>query len=156
MQDKSLIKIGDLARASNLSERSLRHYEEMGILTPGRTAKGTRAYSQQDVTVAKLVQRMRDLGISVDLISSIATTREKHDTGATSAKAVRQHLSDLSENLMKMARLAVELETEVTEVIMAVDECLSCENKPSGATCPSCPMNEVSKTSPLADLIWRD
>ncbi|MCF3595075.1 MerR family transcriptional regulator [Rhodobacteraceae bacterium LMO-12] len=156
MQDKGLIKIGDLARSSNLSERSLRHYEELGIITPTRTKGGTRAYTQQDVAVAKLVQRMRDIGISVDQISSIATARSKHDTGAKSAAAVRRQLSRLSENLMKMARLAIELESEVTEVIMAVDACLSCENKASSIGCPTCPMNEVSKDSSLADLIWRD
>ncbi|MBU2983295.1 MerR family transcriptional regulator [Lentibacter algarum] len=156
MQDKNLIKIGDLARSSNLSERSLRHYEELGIITPSRTKGGTRAYTQQDIAVAKLVQRMRDIGISLDQISSIATARAEHETGAKSAKAVRRQLLALSNNLMKMARMAIELESEVTEVIMAVDECLSCENKASNTGCPTCPMNEVSKESSLADLIWRD
>lgn len=156
MSDCGLIKIGDLARCSNLSERSLRHYEELGILTPARTEGGTRSYSKRDVEIAKLVQRMRDIGISVDQIADLATTREKHETGAESATAVRKQLSDLSSTLMKMARLAIDLESEVTDAIMAVDECLSCENKASSTGCPTCPMNAASAKSSLADLIWRD
>jgi DNA-binding transcriptional MerR regulator len=150
------LKIGDLARTSNLSERSLRHYEDLGIISPARTEGGTRNYTSGDVSVARLVQKMRDLDISVETIAALATTREKFATGAGSAKAVRAQLSDLSERLMSMARLAIEMQSEVTRVQRAVEECLNCENKPSRLGCPACPMNQVSETSPLADLIWRD
>ena len=156
MIEKKLLKIGDLARASGLSERSLRQYEDLGIISPQRTEGGTRSYSDQDVSVAQLVQKMRDLNISVNLISDIATTRRQFSSGAESSKAIRSLLSELSGDLMEMTRLATEMQGEVVKVIMSVDECLNCKNHPSKTGCPTCPMNRAAGNSPLADMIWRD
>ncbi len=149
------MKIGELARRSCLSERSLRHYEELGILNPERSDGGTRTYGERDVVLAKLIQNMRDLDIPLDVIASIAGVRAHHSTGAGSSQEVAARLGELSDTLMLMARLAIELQGEVNSVLSAVSECRSCKNKPSRSGCPTCPMNTVSETSPLADMIWR-
>ena len=39
------LKIGDVARQLGTTARTLRYYEEQGLLTPPRTAKGTRLYA---------------------------------------------------------------------------------------------------------------
>lgn len=150
------LKIGELARCSGLSERSLRHYEDLGIINPQRSDGGTRGYSDKDIAVAQLVQKMRDLNISVDLIASVATTRRGYDTGSESSSAIRDLLSEMSERLVDLSRLAAEMQGEVVSVLMAVDQCLTCKNKPSADGCPSCPMNKASEISALADMIWRD
>jgi len=156
LTEDRFIKIGDLARDSQLSERSLRHYEALGILKPRRTEGGTRAYDANDVSLSRLIHKMRTAGLSLEEIAEIATERSGHQSGEMSAKAVRQHLAGLSEHLTALARLAIELDAEVTKVILAVDECLTCRNPPSAEGCPNCLMNELSAVSPLADLIWRD
>ncbi|HAW46348.1 MAG TPA: hypothetical protein DCX34_03785, partial [Roseovarius sp.] len=69
------MKIGELARRSRLSERSLRHYEDLGILNPERSDGGTRTYGERDVVLAKLIQNMRDLDIPLEVIASIAGVR---------------------------------------------------------------------------------
>ncbi|WP_164989146.1 MerR family transcriptional regulator [Roseovarius sp. A46] len=149
------MKIGELARRSRLSERSLRHYEDLGILNPERSDGGTRTYGERDVVLAKLIQNMRDLDIPLEVIASIAGVRAHHSTGAGSSQEVTARLGELSDTLMLMARLAIELQGEVNSVLSAVNECRGCKNKPSRSGCPTCPMNTVSETSPLADMIWR-
>ncbi|MFB2556787.1 MerR family transcriptional regulator [Herbiconiux liangxiaofengii] len=52
------MRIGELASESGVSVRSLRYYEEQGLLSPPRTANGQRVYSPDDVRV---VARIRDL-----------------------------------------------------------------------------------------------
>lgn len=153
--EKKPMKIGELARRSRLSERSLRHYEDLGILKPERSEGGTRTYGERDVALAKLVQNMRDLDIPLEVIASIAGVRANHTTGSGSSREVAAKLDALSNNLMLMARLAIEIQGEVNSVLSAVNECRECKNKPSRSGCPTCPMNTVSQASPLADMIWR-
>ncbi|GAW34180.1 HTH-type transcriptional regulator ZntR [Roseovarius sp. A-2] len=153
--DKKQMKIGELARRSRLSERSLRHYEDLGILKPERSEGGTRTYGERDVALAKLIQSMRNLDIPLEVVAAIAGVRAKHATGAGSSHEVAAKLNELSENLMLMARLAIEIQGEVNGVLSAVNECRGCTNRPSRSGCPTCPMNAVSEASPLADMIWR-
>jgi len=50
------MRIGDLAAATGVSVRSLRYYEEQGLLTASRTASGQRIYTDAAVERVQLVQ----------------------------------------------------------------------------------------------------
>jgi DNA-binding transcriptional MerR regulator len=81
-------KIGDLARQSGLTQRMLRHYEDLGILRPGRSDGGTRRYSDDDLRIARLTLLMRDLEIPLDTIAAIArmppaTARPRRSRGSS-------------------------------------------------------------------------
>ena len=57
-------QIGELARATGLSVRTLHHYDEIGLLTPSeRTQAGYRLYGEQDVERLYEIRALRDLGI---------------------------------------------------------------------------------------------
>ena len=48
--EKSVWKVGELAKRTGLSVRTLHHYDEIGLLSPsGRTQTGHRLYSTEDV-----------------------------------------------------------------------------------------------------------
>lgn len=58
--DRSLMQIGEVAALTNLSLRTIRHYEEIGLVVPsGRTAGGFRLYAGADVDRLRLVRRMK-------------------------------------------------------------------------------------------------
>ena len=59
--------IGEVAARTDLSVRSLRHWEEVGLLTPsGRTDGGFRLYTDGDVEKILAIRRMKPLGFSLD------------------------------------------------------------------------------------------
>lgn len=59
--------IGEVAARTELSLRSLRHWEEVGLLTPtGRTEGGFRLYTEPDVEKIMVIRRMKPLGFSLD------------------------------------------------------------------------------------------
>jgi DNA-binding transcriptional MerR regulator len=59
--------IGEVAARTDLSVRSLRHWEEVGLLTPsGRTDGGFRLYTDDDVEKILAIRRMKPLGFSLD------------------------------------------------------------------------------------------
>src|SRR5690242_21744766 len=57
-------KIGELARATGLTVRTLHHYDEIGLLVPSeRTQAGYRLYGEQDGRRLYEIRALRDLGI---------------------------------------------------------------------------------------------
>jgi len=60
------VKIGELSRRTGVSQRSLRYYEEQGLLTPTRLPNGYREYDERAVTTVRRIQILlaADLGTS--------------------------------------------------------------------------------------------
>lgn len=65
-QPRSSWSVGQLAQASGLSVRVLRHWEDMGLVTADRSPKGHRRYRPAQVTrlYRALALRRTDLGLS--------------------------------------------------------------------------------------------
>jgi DNA-binding transcriptional MerR regulator len=64
--------IGELAQASGLTVRALRHYDEIGLLTAaGRTASGHRRYTERDLRRLYRVLALRTLGLSLEEIAGV-------------------------------------------------------------------------------------
>ena len=70
--DSQPMHIGEVAEATGMSLRTLRHYDEVGLLTPsGRTEGGFRLYSQADMDRLLLIRRMKPLGFTLEEMSSL-------------------------------------------------------------------------------------
>ncbi|HVW66309.1 MAG TPA: MerR family transcriptional regulator [Candidatus Peribacteraceae bacterium] len=68
MNDLSL-KIGELSKRTGVTERTLRHYDEIGLLTPGeRTDAGYRLYNTQDIERLQRILSLQSLGFSLENI----------------------------------------------------------------------------------------
>lgn len=61
------MQIGEVAERTGLSLRTIRYYEEVGLVIPSdRSAGGFRLYAQADVDRLQLVKRMKPLGFSLE------------------------------------------------------------------------------------------
>ena len=61
------LKVGELARRTGVSVRTLHHYDEIGLLRPShRTSTGHRLYGAEDVARLQQVRSLRQLGLSLD------------------------------------------------------------------------------------------
>ncbi len=91
--------IGEVATRTDLSLRSLRHWEEVGLLTPsGRTDGGFRLYTEDDVEKILVICRMKPLGFSLEemkaVMADLAVLRSA-DTTPTERAAAREHLAQI-------------------------------------------------------------
>lgn len=62
------MRIGELAEASGVSTRALRHYEDQGVLAPERTRAGYREYSASDVVRVRQIRAMIAAGVGTATI----------------------------------------------------------------------------------------
>jgi MerR family copper efflux transcriptional regulator len=64
--------IGELAEKTGLSLRTIRHYDEVGLLEPtGRTVGGFRLYTQDDLARLLLIRRMKPLGFTLEEMTEL-------------------------------------------------------------------------------------
>ena len=70
----ALMQIGELAERTGLSLRTIRHYDDEGLLTPSaRSAGGFRLYSAADHDRLMVIRRMKPLGFSIDEMRELLT-----------------------------------------------------------------------------------
>ena len=66
------MKIGEAARASGVSAKTIRYYESIGLIPrPSRSESGYRSFVQMDIDTLRFVQRARSLGFSVKDVSRL-------------------------------------------------------------------------------------
>ena len=66
------MQIGELAERTEMSLRTIRHYDEVGLLTPsGRSEGGFRLYTHDDYLRLMVIRRMKPLGFSLDEMAEL-------------------------------------------------------------------------------------
>lgn len=64
--------IGEMADRSQMSLRTIRHYDEVGLLKPsGRTEGGFRLYTERDFSRLMVIRRMKPLGFTLDEMAEL-------------------------------------------------------------------------------------
>jgi len=88
------VQIGEVAERTGLSMRTIRYYEEQGLVTPSsRTAGGFRLYTDADVARLMLVKRMKPLEFSIDDMRDLLGVLDALEAGGT-VQAQREMLLD--------------------------------------------------------------
>ncbi|QHY94391.1 HTH-type transcriptional regulator ZntR [Streptomyces sp. S4.7] len=89
------MQIGEVAARTDLSLRTIRHYEETGLVLPSaRSQGGFRLYTEADVARLMVIRRMKPLGFSLDQMRDLLEATERLDSGADLDAAERENLLD--------------------------------------------------------------
>lgn len=77
-------QIGEVAERTGLSLRTIRYYEEVGLVTPSsRSRGGFRQYTEVDVARLELVKRMKPLDFSLEEMRELLTALDALESDAT-------------------------------------------------------------------------
>lgn len=70
---EDLVQIGELAKRLGITTRTIRYYEEIGLMVaPERLGGGTRMYNKEDILRLKFILKIKDLGISLNEMQELA------------------------------------------------------------------------------------
>ncbi|MCJ1698648.1 MULTISPECIES: MerR family transcriptional regulator [Rathayibacter] len=110
---EATMRIGELADRSSLSLRTIRHYDEVGLLRPsGRTEGGFRLYTERDFDRLLLIRRMKPLGYTLDAMTEllrVVDSLEQAETPEETA-AIRARLAAFEEEAsLRRAKLQDQL-----------------------------------------------
>ncbi|GAB3089817.1 MerR family transcriptional regulator [Nocardioides zeae] len=83
------MQIGQLSRLTGVSTRALRHYDESGVLVPGRTSSGYRTYTDDDVVRVHQIRAMIAAGLGTPTIRQYLDCARTGDHGTHLAMCPR-------------------------------------------------------------------
>jgi MerR family copper efflux transcriptional regulator len=91
--------IGEIASRFELETHVLRHWEDVGLLSPARDTAGRRRYGRDDLVRVAVVIRSKAAGMSLDQIAVMldAGSEDRH-------RILQEHLDDLARRMQEMAR----------------------------------------------------
>ena len=114
--------IGDLARELDISTRTIRYYEERGLLRPQRTANTQqRLYTPGDRVRLKLLLRARGLGFRLEDIRELFEIYDATHDERAQRKRLRQMIVERLAQIEAQLRDLTDLRDELREALATVD-----------------------------------
>ncbi|MEM7530186.1 MAG: Cu(I)-responsive transcriptional regulator [Pseudomonadota bacterium] len=133
------LAIGEAAEQSGLPVKTIRYYEDIGLVRPARGANGYRAFRPADVHKLAFLARARSLGFSVEECRALLSLWEDRGRESADVKALaRRHLADIQ-------RKIVELEAMRDTLGTLVDRC-------HGDNRPDCPILDDLASRPAVKI----
>ena len=104
--------IGAASKASGVSAKMIRHYEDIGLLPKvARSFGNYRVYSANDIHVLRFIRRARDLGFSIEEIRELlGLWRNKSRSSAAVKKIAGKHIADLRVKIAELESMVQTLE----------------------------------------------
>lgn len=127
-QQDGIVHIGEVAERTGLSHRTIRYYEEMGLVSPaGRTEGGFRLYDEAGIDRLLLITPMKPLGYTIEqigeLLRALDTAADPGTEGSVRQAAraeldaahagVQDRIADLRSALVRAEAFAERLQREV-------------------------------------------
>jgi MerR family Zn(II)-responsive transcriptional regulator of zntA len=145
-----LLRIGDLAKRAGTTMRTIRYYEERGLLEPaGRTKGGFRLYHEEELRRLRLIRNLQVLDIPLAQVKAFFDQRRRGRVAAEIAPALqgvlREHLRDMERRIAQYRAM----QDSVRETIGILDSCSLCSREPGPDVCPRCPVLATRVSIPL-------
>lgn len=120
------MNIGQASRASGVSAKLIRYYEQIGLVRPAdRTDSNYRSFSEREINELRFIKRARSLGFSIEEIANLLALWRDRDRPGGEVKAIAdQHVADLRGRIAEMQALADTLRT--------LSEACAADQRPDG------------------------
>ncbi len=139
-----LMSIGEAASQSGVPPKTIRYYEEIGLITPAeRLENRYRAYDDNDVQTLRFIQRARSLGFSLKEVAALLSLyRDRRRASRDVKRLALAHVAELDRKIAEMKAIRNTI----------ADLAARCH----GDQRPECPiLEELETPEPLRDGICR-
>ena len=108
------MRIGELSKETGVSERSLRHYEEKGLLPSKRLANGYRDFDESAIEKVELIQMYLQIGLNLEETARIFGALKLNRTCTTiRAKSILTLYEDKLNEVTKQISLLSNIQTNL-------------------------------------------
>lgn len=94
------MNIGEIAARTGLPAKTIRYYEEIGLIAPRRGANGYRSFTETDAHKLSFLGRARELGFTIDDCRTLLALYQDETRASADVKRVaQQHLDRIDEKI---------------------------------------------------------
>jgi DNA-binding transcriptional MerR regulator len=122
------IRIGDLAKQAQVTTRTIRYYDELGLLPHDDEREGGdfRYYSEVDLQRLHKIDALKKLGLTLDEIKSVLDFYFSDPTGIEGKQKVlgilQSHLRETEEKITTLQAFRLELQSNIARMYMLIEE----------------------------------
>ncbi|MBO6519999.1 MAG: Cu(I)-responsive transcriptional regulator [Rhodospirillales bacterium] len=100
------MNVRDAAERSGLPSKTVRYYDEIGLVVPDRRGNGYRDYDDRAVQKLAFLKRARQLGFSIEDCRHLLSLYEDKDRASADVKALAEaHLKEINVRLAELEHL---------------------------------------------------
>ena len=112
------MRIGEVAQRAGVTPRTIRHYESLGLLSPGeRQGHGHHYYSEETVARLTKIDQLKRLGLSLEEIGEVIDLYFSDPSGVQPKQKVlvmlREHLAESERRLGELQQFRDELRAHI-------------------------------------------
>ncbi len=147
-----LMQIGEFAKQADTNLRTLRYYEELGLIKPAHRSSGKfRYYSPDQLKRVTAIKRLQGLGLSLSEVQEIMAPAPSEMTGA-----VEQIQNGLDKQIELVSDRITSLQTELDELIgtrMKLQDCRTCDHDLGTSACDVCAIANPTAIAVLRSMV---
>ncbi|MFK7986549.1 MAG: MerR family transcriptional regulator [Sandaracinaceae bacterium] len=146
---------GDLARACETTVRTVRFYEEAGVLCPEqRSEGGHRMFGAANLQKLQLIMDLREAGLSLNEIKALfalkAACTSPNEASVRMSAALNTQIDAMQRKIAVLRRLREEL----ASTIAVLDECQNCDARDFPSACGDCDVLTREDLPRAVRLLW--
>lgn len=125
--EKIMYSIGQVAKIIGTSVQLIRHYEEIGMISPpGRGENNRRYYDDYCIQQLLFIRRGRDLGFSLEDIRLLLSLKQEQGHNTKVHQVAQEHLAKVTQKIQELTKLKIQLHSIIQQ----------CKETPDSEACP--------------------
>lgn len=152
-----LLSTGDLARDCETTVRTVRFYEEAGLIEPShRSGCGHRVFERRQLVKLQLIMDLREAGLSLSDIKALFDLKGSCNTADEASRSMASALETQIEAMQKKIAVLRRLREELAAMVAVIRECNACEAPDFKKQCGSCDVMARPDLPRAMQLLWGD
>ena len=139
-----LLRIGDVAKKTGITLRTLRYYEELHLIEPDNRTKGNfRLYHPNVIQRVQFINSLKKLDFTLEEIRDVLGTADSYKTDKEIVERTRQALLIKKEKITAKLIEMAEMNRDVDLSLRILDECIACKQDKDVPCEPECANKHV-------------
>jgi MerR family Zn(II)-responsive transcriptional regulator of zntA len=131
MTRQELLKVSEIAREAGVTLRTIRYYDELGLITPAcRTDSNYRLYDKSSIRAIKLINNLKSLGFTLEEIKELfESSSAEEKTYMATIKRTRDILLAEKKKVEEQLKSLKKLSNDIENSLETIEKCFDCRKE---------------------------
>jgi DNA-binding transcriptional MerR regulator len=148
---------GDMARLSKTTLRTVRFYEQEGLIASmARDGGCHRKFARSELRKLQMISDLREAGLSLQDIKTLLGLKRRCATPLSAVCQMSEALSRCMNELQQRLETLGRLRTELASTFATIQRCRDCREPEFPARCSECDVTNQPDSSRATKLLWKN
>ncbi len=137
--NNQMMRIGRLAKMTGVTPRTLRFYEELGLINPtSHSSRGNRLYSHECIDKIQTINNLKEYGLKLSEIEEIFHIKDGAASKKEAVDQIKTILAEQEKTLSFKIAFLTKMKEELHSTLEVLQGCPTCRFEPLERYCQEC------------------